>query len=118
MFFPKLGEIQEGMCGYKFSDAPYVNPHGVSFPPFIDDNGKSVSLCKGWASRCPAPPDGNIDRPKVRGMYYVPLAQCKKCEYRRKGRVCALMIEPDRIRLRKSLHEAFEKTSEIFRGVQ
>lgn len=112
--FPTPGKITMYDIGYKFCDKGYTNPQGVFLPSSIDDNGRPISLFgKSRHVLCPQPPDGNIDRPKTRGRYWVRNSECLKCQHRMKGRICAIEAKFDRESLVKVLKSAIDETQKF-----
>lgn len=108
--FPVPGKLIMYHTGYTFSGDGYTNPQGVFLSASLDDNGRHISLTgKGLSVLCPQPPDGDINRPKTRGRYWIKNAECLKCQFRRKGRICALEAERDRESFLKVMTQAIEE---------
>lgn len=96
------GELHTIPNGYKFSDAGYTNPSGVFIKPRPTADGHLASLVCGlkMVTNCPKPPgdfpsferDGEV-------KIYVPLKDCRKCEFhlkRKRGQpypCCAMLRE-------------------------
>jgi hypothetical protein len=111
------GKLTLYRTGYKFCDKGYTNPNGVFMGSSLDDNGKAISLTgKGCHVLCPKPPDGNLDRPKTRGRYWVKNSECLKCQFRLKGRICAIEAKADREAFLKVAQVAVEETNKFMNG--
>jgi len=99
------GEIHVLPNGYKFSDSGYTNPGGVFIAPHHTADGRMASLISGQrtATNCPQPPgDFPIFEDQHGRRCYVPMKDCRKCEFhlkRRRGQpypCCALLRESRR----------------------
>lgn len=94
------GRIDEGMCGYSFSEGGYTNPQGVHFSSFKDDRGRVVSLSKKNRVACPDVAT-HPGAPLVRGRVFVSSAMCASCAHRLPRKCCAILREKARESLRQ-----------------
>ena len=100
----KAGELHIVPNGYKFSDAGYTNPGGVHFEPRFTADGRRLASFSGkrTVTNCPVPPGDFPILQSDRGLrVYVPLQDCRKCQFhlkRERGRPfpCCSVLQENR----------------------
>jgi len=89
----RMGKIYRSNAGYIFTEEPWTNQGGHTFPIYRDADGRGYGLRPGQFVHCPNPP---AEAPLVGKYYSVRLGACNKCANRLPNMCCKILRDKGR----------------------